>query len=124
MSAKTYLRFTNKVDVYQRITGTNDAGQKTASFQKVATVSAFFQSKRTERRLEPYVDNIDEYEFYVSYKDASFMQYNNRLENVVDRYGNVIEEGPLEIVSVQKYIGYKGRMHHLLVTTRRVVEVA
>jgi hypothetical protein len=124
MSAKTFIRFTNKIDVYQRTTSLNAAGQRTSTFEKTATIPAFFQAKRTERRLEPYVDNIDEYEFYISYKDNEYITYNNRIENVVDRYGNIIEAGPLEIISVRKYIGYKGRLHHLLLTTRRVVENA
>jgi hypothetical protein len=124
MSAKTFIRFTNKIDVYQRTTALNAAGQRTSTFEKTATIPAFFQAKRTERRLEPYVENIDEYEFYVSYKDNEYITYNNRIENVVDRYGNIIEAGPLEIISVRKYIGYRGRLHHLLITTRRVVENA
>jgi hypothetical protein len=124
MSARTFIRFTNKIDVYQRTTALNAAGQRTSTFEKATTIPAFFQAKRTERRLEPYVENIDEYEFYVSYNDDEYITYNNRIENVVDRYGNVIESGPLEIISVRKYIGYKGRLHHLLITTRRVVENA
>lgn len=124
MSSKTFLRFTNKIDIYQISTTVSPAGQKISTYSKVATVPAFFQAKRTERRLEPYVDNIDEYEFYMSYKEEPYIAYNNRIQNVVDRFGNLIEEGPLEIVSVRKYVGFRGQLHHLLVTTRRVVESA
>lgn len=124
MSAKTFLRFVHKIDVYQKTTSTNAAGQKTISFSKAATIPAVFQAQRTERRIEPYIDNIDEYEFYISYQDAQYITYNNRIQNVVDRFGNVLETGPLEIVSIRKYMGYKGRLHHFLISTRRVVENA
>lgn len=124
MSAKTYLRFVHKIDVYQRTTSTNAAGQKTTTFSKSATVPAVFQAKRSERRIEPYIDNIDEYEFYISHQDAEYITYNNRIQNVRDRNGNVLEAGPLEIISIRKYMGFKGSLHHLLIVTRRVVENA
>ena len=124
MSAKTYLRFVHKIDVYERTTSTNSAGQRTITFAKSATVPAVFQAKRSERRIEPYVENIDEYEFYISHQDAQYINYNNRIQNVRDRYGNVLEAGPLEIISIRKYMGFKGSLHHLLIVTRRVVENA
>jgi head-tail adaptor len=124
MSAKTYLRFVHTIDIYQRTTTTNQAGQKTISFSKAATIPAQFQSINSKRRIEPYIANIDEYEFYVSYQDLQYISYNNRIQNVMDRYGNVIETGPLEITNIQKYTGFGGRLHHLLVGTRRVVEGA
>jgi hypothetical protein len=122
MSAKTYLRFIHKIDVYQKTTATSAAGQKTITFSKAATIPAIFQAQKSERRIEPYIDNIDQYEFYISYQDAQYITYNNRIQNVVDRFGNVLETGPLEIVSIRKYMGYKGKLHHYLITTRRVVE--
>lgn len=124
MSAKTHLRFVHKIDIYNKITSTNAAGQKTITFNKTATIPAIFQAQKSERRIEPYIDNIDQYEFYVSHQDARYVSYNNRIQNVVDRYGNVIEAGPLEIISIKKYMGYKGRLHHYLITARRVVENA
>ena len=124
MSAKTFLKFSHTMDVYQRTTSTNAAGQQTVTFSKAATISAQFQSVTSERRIEPYIVNIDEYEFYVSYQDTTYITYSNRIENVKDRYGNIIEAGPLEITNIQKYVGLGGRLHHLLVGTRRVVENA
>lgn len=124
MAAKTYLRFVHTVDVYQKISSTNAAGQKTITFTKLATVPASFQSGVSERRIEPYIENIDEYKFYISYQDTNVISYSNRISNVKDRYGNVIETGPLEIVSIRKQMGFGGRLHHLIVGARRVVENA
>jgi hypothetical protein len=124
MAAKTYLRFVHTVDVYQKISSTNDAGQKTVTFTKLATIPASYQSGVSERRIEPYIENIEEYKFYVSYQDTNVISYSNRISNVKDRYGNVIETGPLEIISIRKQMGFGGRLHHLIVGARRVVENA
>lgn len=122
MSARTYLRFYHKIDVYTKTVSTNDAGQKTIAFTKTATIPAVFQANSSERRVVPYIENIDEYQFYVSYQDAQYISYNNRIYNVVDRYGNVLEVGPLEIVNIEKKLGFSGRLHHVFINTRRVVE--
>jgi hypothetical protein len=124
MAAKTYLRFVHTVDVYQKISSTNDAGQKTVTFTKLATIPASYQSGVSERRIEPYIENIEEYKFYVPYQDTNVISYSNRISNVKDRYGNVIETGPLEIISIRKQMGFGGRLHHLIVGARRVVENA
>jgi hypothetical protein len=124
MAAKTYLRFVHTVDVYQKISSTNAAGQKTITFTKLATIPASYQSGVSERRIEPYIENIEEYKFYISYQDTNVISYNNRISNVKDRYGNVIETGPLEIISIRKQMGFGGRLHHLIVSARRVVENA
>lgn len=124
MSAKTYLKFVHTVDVYQKTTSVNAAGQKTITFAKSATIPASYQSGVSERRIEPYIQNIEEYKFYISYQDTNVISYNNRILNVKDRYGNVIETGPLEIISIRKQMGFGGRLHHLVVGARRVVENA
>ena len=124
MAAKTYLRFVHTVDVYQKISSTNAAGQKTVTFTKLANIPASYQSGVSERRIEPYIENIEEYKFYVSYQDSAVISYSNRISNVKDRYGNVIDTGPLEIISIRKQMGFGGRLHHLIVGARRVVENA
>lgn len=122
MSAKTFLRFYHKIDIYTKTVVVNDAGQKTVSFAKAATIPAVFQSSSSERRVSPYIENIDDYQFYVSYKDALYISYDNRILNVLDRYGNVLETGPLEIVNIEKKMGFGGRLHHIFVTARKVAE--
>lgn len=122
MSAKTFLRFYHKIDIYTKTIVVNDAGQKTVSFTKASTIPAVFQANSSERRVVPYLENIDEYQFYISHQDASYISYDNRIFNVVDRYGTVLEEGPLEIVNIEKKTGFSGRLHHIYVNARRVAE--
>lgn len=122
MSAKTFLRFYHKIDIHAKTVVVNDAGQKTVSFAKEVTIPAVFQSSSSERRVSPYIENIDDYQFYVSYKDATYISYDHRILNVKDRYGNVLEAGPLEIVNIEKKMGFGGRLHHIFVTARKVAE--
>lgn len=124
MTAKTYLKFHHKIDIYEKTVTTNSAGQRTVSFSKSATIPAVFQAMDAEKRIEPYISNIDEYSFYISHQDKDLINYNNRIQNVVDRYGNIIESGPLEIVNIRKYTSYTGRLSYILVGARKVVENA
>ena len=124
MSAKTFLRFYHKIDIYDKTITVNNAGQKTIAFSKAATIPAVFQSNSSERRIAPYIENIDDYQFYVSYQDSAYISYDNRILNVQDRYGNVLEAGPLEITNIEKKMGFGGRLHHIFVTARKVAEDA
>lgn len=83
-----------------------------------------FQSVSSERRVAPYIDNIDEFQFYIPHVYSEFADYGNRITEVSDRYGTVIEPGPFEITSIQKKIGFNGKVTHLLLTARKVVENA
>lgn len=112
------------MDVYTKTVTTSVAGQRTVSYAKNATVKTFFQPISSERRVSPYVDNIDEYQFYVSYKDASQITYDNRIQNIVDRYGNVIYPGPIEIVNIVKQPGFNGKIRFIQLIGRVVVENA
>lgn len=124
MSEGTFLRFPHKISVSTRTTSTNSAGQRTVSYTLNSNIKAFFQSVSSERRVAPYIDNIDEFQFYISHRNKSLADYGNRISNVIDRFGNVIESGPFEIVNIQKKIGFNGKVSHILLTTRKVVENA
>lgn len=124
MSNGIFLKLPHKMDVYTKTVTTSVAGQRTVSYAKNATVKTFFQPISSERRVSPYVDNIDEYQFYVSYKDASQITYDNRIQNIVDRYGNVIYPGPIEIVNIVKQPGFNGKIRFIQLIGRVVVENA
>jgi len=124
MSHGTFLKLPHKIDVYTKTTTVNAAGQRTTTYALAATIKALYQAISSERRIEPYTENIDEIEFYISYKNASYASYNNRISNVIDRYGNVIESGPVEIINIHKQTGLNGKIRHVLLTCRKVVENA
>ena len=124
MSNGTFLKLPHKIDVYTKTISVNAAGQRVTTYTKAGTVQALYQAMSSERRTYPYTDNIDEIEFYISYKDLTYASYSNRIRNVVDRYGNVIEVGPVEIVNIHKQIGLNGKVRQILLTCRKVVENA
>ena len=124
MSNGTFLKLPHKIDVYTKTISVNAAGQRATTYTLSGTVKALYQAMSSERRVAPYTDNIDEIEFYISYKDASYASYSNRIKNVVDRYGNVIEIGPVEIVNIHKQLGLNGKVRQVLLTCRKVVENA
>lgn len=124
MANGVYLKLPHKIDVYVKTTTTNAAGQRAVSYSKSGTIQAKYQAISSDRRTFPYVDNIDEVEFYISYKDLQYASYNNRIQNVIDRFGNVIEDGPVEIINIHKQTGLNGKVRHVLLTCRKVVENA
>jgi hypothetical protein len=124
MSNGVFLKLPHKMDVYTKTSSYNAAGQKTMTYSKAGTISAMYQSVASLRRTYPYVANIDEVEFFISYKDAALASYNNRIQNVVDRYGNVIIDYPVEIVNIDKRTGLNGKVRLILLTCRRVTENA
>jgi hypothetical protein len=119
MSNGTFLKLPHEIDVYTKTTTVNAAGQRATTYALAGTIKALYQAMSSERRTYPYTDNIDEIEFYISYKDAAYASYSNRIRNVV-----VIEVGPVEIVNIHKQIGFNGKVRQVLLTCRKVVENA
>jgi hypothetical protein len=124
VSYGTFLRFPHTIDIYTRKTIVNPAGQRTVQYSFQATIDAMFQSISSERRVAPYIDNVDEFQFYIPAVYSSYADYGSRISNVLDRYSEVIEAGPFEIINIQKKIGFNSRVTHILLTARKVVEVA
>lgn len=124
MSGQIFLKLPHKADFYTKTTTTNAAGQRTYTYTLAGTKKVLFQSMSSERRTIPYVDNVDEMQIYVSYVDKDLVGYENRVQNIVDRFGNVIEAGPLEIVNIVYQLGFNGKIRQILVNVRKVVENA
>jgi len=123
MSYRTYLRYYHTCDVYGRTVSVNSAGQRTASFGLTnSSTPCVFQTINSERRVAPYVDNVDEFQIIVPHSYASYFTYAGRIQNIKDRYDSVIEAGPFEIVQIEKKTGFNGKVFHILVTIRLVVE--
>jgi len=125
MSNGTYARFPHAADVYTKTTTANAAGQRATTYSLSGNVKVLlFSNLSADRRLLPYVENINEIQFYISYKDASYVEYSNRVKNFVDRYGNVVEAGPFEIININKQTGLNGKVRQLSVTCKRIIENA
>jgi len=127
MAYKSFLRFSQTADIYTKQTVISAAGQKTFTFTLSATVPINIQSPQasgSDKRVVPYQEFIAIHEMIVPGMYADNIDYQNRIQNIKDRYGNVLEIGPFEIVSIQPKFGFNGKKHHILATIRKVVETS
>jgi len=124
MAYKTYMRYHQNADVYSRSVTTNDAGQKIASWAlSKSDVPCAFQPVSSERRVTPYVDNVEEYELIIPHPYASYFNYGYRVQDIKDRYNNVLTSGPFEVTDILRRSGFNGKLSHILVRLRQVIEV-
>lgn len=123
MAHQTYLRYHQKCDVYGRTTATNAAGQEVASFAITSSgVPCIYNPVYSERRVQPYLADIEEIRLVIPHPYANLFDYGDRVRDISDRYGNVIEAGPYEIVEVLKSTGWNGKLSYITVQLRLVVE--
>jgi hypothetical protein len=124
MAYRTYMRYHQNADVYSRSVTTNNAGQRIASWAlSKSNVPCAFQPVSAERRVSPYVDNVEEYEILVPHSYANYFDYGYRVQDIEDRYGNSLRPGPFEVVEISRRTGFNGKLSHILVRLRQVVEV-
>ena len=119
---QTYLRFPNTVEVHTKTVTTNAAGQRKAAFALDSTINVQVQSGSGSRTLSGYIAEVDSYKIIFSHEDKALVIYNNRLRNLKDRDGTVIEAGPLEMLDIEKKIGVSGKVNHLIAQVTKVKE--
>lgn len=129
MAYKSFLQFLQTADIYTKQTVISAAGQKTFTFTLAATIPINLQSPSAQttggdKRLVPYQEFIAIHEIIVPGMFADNIDYQNRVQNIKDRYGNVLEVGPFEIVSIQPKFGMNGKKHHIMAVIRKVVETS
>jgi hypothetical protein len=127
MAFGTYLRFNQTADIYQKITTVSPAGQKTFEYSLVKTIPIFIQSKSSEtsnlgKRITPYQDYVAVHQVLIPADYTSYIDYTNRIQIIKDKFGDALEIGPFEIISIQPKFGFNGRKAHLLAVIRKVIE--
>lgn len=130
MTAVGYLRYPHTVEIHAKTTAANPAGQNYYSFALDKKIPAIVNSPEDQYsagakvRTAPYQDFIPVLQMIVPGSYASTVITSSRVFNIKDRYGNVLETGPFEIITIQAKYGWNGKKHHLLVSMRSVVEQA
>ena len=119
---QTYMNFPNTVEVHTKTITTSAAGQRKASFGLNSTVKVRVQSGSGSRTTSGYIAEVDSYTVIFSHEDKALVTYDNRLKNIKDRDGIVIEAGPLEILNVEKKLGVSGKINHLIAQVTKVKE--
>jgi hypothetical protein len=130
MAAVGYLRYPHTVEMHEKVITTNEAGQRFSTFQLDKVIPAIVNSPEDQYsagakvRLAPYQEFIPVIQMVVPGIEANTVITSSRVLNIRDRYGNILETGPFEIITIQAKYGWNGKKHHLLASLRAVVEQA
>jgi D-hexose-6-phosphate mutarotase len=123
MAYQTYMKFPQQIDVHNLSEKSSAAGQVVKTYFFSETIKAFMTPGSNDRDVSPYIKDVDQYHIHVPKHFDGVVTYKSRLLNIRDNRGNVIEAGPLEVVSIMKYTGISGGVHHLIINAKVVVEV-
>ena len=124
MSNGLYFQLNHFVDIYERVTAISDAGQKEVTWNpfQLGARCAYLANRTSLNNLNiTHVYGHDEI-LTIVLPAQSHIDYMYRLYNIKDRFGNIIEEGPLEVTSVVHIMGFSGKLHHLEVSGYKVIE--
>lgn len=121
MARRTMLRYPHKADLYEKTVTVQPSGQRLASWT-IAQEKAPCQyaPDRTYIRVNPTAEETDKVIFFLPAQVD--VDYGYRIQNVVDKKGNVIFDGPFEVVAILQFPGYGGKLHHHLVKAELVIE--
>ena len=123
MAFQTYMKFPQRIDVHQLNETTSASGQVTKTYFYSETINGFMMPGSHERGVSPYIKDVERYHIHIPKHFDGVVTYGSRLFNIRDNHNNVIEKGPLEILSIMKWTGLSGSIHHLLIIVKEVVEV-
>lgn len=119
--ATIYLRFIHTVDLYSESEAVNNAGQLMRTWTIETTgEKCMFIPRYDQIRTDPSYEERAMDRFF--FPNTATIGYNHRIYNVKDRFGNVLEAGPFEIMELLPQPGYNGRLHHYVLMARRLGE--
>ena len=113
--------FRHTADIWTKTQTTNAAGQAKASWALgTSAVKCHYIPRTADVRYTPTYEETETVTIF--FPSDSGISYSTRLYNLTDKFGNVIEAGPMEVVAVLKQPGFSGKIHHITVKAKRVVE--
>jgi hypothetical protein len=118
------MKMIHRADIYSKTTATNAAGQKKPTFAIETTgVHCHFAPRYPRYGLTRVTPTYEQTEIInIFFPADTTITYGHRIYNVTDRAGNVIDAGPFEITALIPQPGWSGKLHHYLVTIKRVLE--
>lgn len=120
----SYINYAHRADIYAKTTSTSPAGQKVASWSpESSAVKCSYIPKVSDmrNRVVGTTYGIDQILGFFFPPNAD-IDFNKRIYNIKDNYGNIIESGPIEITSIVKAPFIDGRIHHIEVSGYKVIE--
>ena len=116
------MRFPHNLDIYKKTVVKNAVGQKKPTWTFSKNIKCSFTPKsdsRSFRRASITQENSEDFNIFMPSID---LDIDDRLMNIKDRFGNIIYIGPFEIIEIWKQPGFSGKVHHLSITIREVIE--
>jgi hypothetical protein len=122
--SRSNIPFSHRIDIYNRVSIRNDMAQEKASWnlfvenQKCAYVPA---ASSTSIRISPTIEEADYFTLFFPH-DVN-ISYKTRLKDLRVSIGKeVIDSRWLQIVQIDKHVGLSGRIQHIHVRVKTVIE--
>lgn len=96
----------------------NLAGQKIITYTSGTDIRCLFIDLATDNKVSPVVEDEDIVEILID--DQIIPKYSDQIVSIRNRFGDVLDAGPFEIIGIRKYVGYVGARHHYRLRTRRL----
>lgn len=122
MSFGTFLKFHHSVDIYQKHRTVNAAGQRYATLSYHCTIPVFAQWAQSSIVNQPYQGTVNELDLFIPKNYYDDISYEIRFKDIKDRYGNIIDSSYYEVIGIEKKMQFSGKIHHLFVSLKRVIE--
>ena len=123
-SSRNFVRFVHKVDIYHKVTVTNDMGQEKALWSIAhQDVPCYYvrAGSSTGIRIAPTTEESDYYLVYFNH-DAP-IDYGTRLKDVRTRVeGELVNSEWIQIVQIDKEFSFSGKVQYLQVKVKSVIE--
>jgi hypothetical protein len=114
----TYARMGYWADIYTKTEKKDESDQAIKKWRKDRTIKCHFMPSRGTERLVGRVQNPHS---YMLWTDDTEVDYPQQIRDLRDKKGNIIEEGPFNIISIKKFLGWS-EVHHLEVDIQAVLE--
>ena len=122
MTYGTFFKFHHTIELFSKQETVSPAGQLKHSFVFKDAIPAIVEYERIENLNSPYIANFDEINILIPKNFIDIINYNLRIKNIKDRYSNIIDSSYFDILSINKKMQYSGKVHHIVIRARKVVE--
>lgn len=113
----TYMRLVNFLTINKATITTNAAGQRIPTFTTGGTYRCAYRDLKAQEDVTPTMNLRDQSECIVE-ASAGPISYDDQIVNICDRYGNVLEAGPMQILDIHQVVNFSGQPRHIILTLR------
>lgn len=122
--SKTTMRYPHRVDILEKDTITNQAGQKVASWSvAVANQKCYYIPSRALIRVTPSAEETEK--IMIFFPSDAPIDFTTRFSNLHDYSGNEFPHlvgKTFEVVEINHFSNYRGKPHHIQCRVETVTE--